>query len=73
MISSTQSLLNQAASYAERVLGQRGARIQFATTERSLQVELQDFARNVGGASDALLEFERRLLGDSGTIKWYSQ
>ena len=65
LISSTQSLLDQAASYAERVLGQRGARIQFATQERSLQVELQDFARNVGGASDALLEFEKRLRGGS--------
>ena len=63
LISSTQSLLDQAASYAERVLGQKSARIQFATTERSLQFELQDFARNVGGASDALLEFEKRLRG----------
>ena len=68
LISSTQSLLDQAASYAERVLGQRGARIQFATTERSLQMELIDFARNVGGASDALLEFEKRLRGDNSTV-----
>ena len=68
LISSTQSLLDQAASYAERVLGQKSARIQFATTERSLQMELQDFARNVGGASDALLEFEKRLRGDNSTV-----
>lgn len=63
LISSTQSLLDQAAGYAEKVLGQRGARIQFAGQKRTLELELQDFARNVSGASDALAEFERRLKG----------
>ncbi|MEY2831420.1 MAG: hypothetical protein RLZZ574_678, partial [Cyanobacteriota bacterium] len=63
LISSTQSMLDQAASYAEKVLGQRGARIQFAGQKRTLEMELLDFARNVSGASDALAEFERRLLG----------
>lgn len=63
LISSTQSLLDQAASYAERVLGQKGARIQFAGQKRSLEYELQDFARNVKGAGDALVEFQQRLNG----------
>ena len=72
LISSTQSLLDQAASYAERVLGQKSVRIQFATTERSLQMELQDFARNVGGASDALLEFEKRLRDDNSIGRLWS-
>lgn len=63
LISSTQSLLDQAASYAEKLLGQQSARIQFASTKRSLQMELQDFARNVNGASSALVEFENRLRG----------
>ena len=64
LISSTQSLLDQAASYADKLLGQRSARIQLKGQQRSLQTELQDFARNVGGASDALLLFEQRLRGD---------
>ncbi|MEO0015069.1 MAG: hypothetical protein RLZZ535_3458, partial [Cyanobacteriota bacterium] len=64
LISSTQSLLDQTASYAEKVLGQRGARIQFAGQKRTLEMELQDFARNVSGASDALSVFEQRLLGN---------
>ena len=63
LISSTQSLLDQAASYAERVLGQQNARIQFASTKRGLQYELQDFERNVKGAADALQVFEERLRG----------
>jgi tape measure domain-containing protein len=64
LISSTQSLLDQTASYAEKVLGQRGARIQFAGQKRTLEMELQDFARNVSGASEALAVFESRLRGD---------
>jgi tape measure domain-containing protein len=61
LISSTQSLLDQTASYADKVLGSRGARIQFAGQKRTLEMELQDFARNVSGASEALGVFEQRL------------
>jgi hypothetical protein len=64
LISSTQSLLDQIYSYADKVLGQKGARIQFAGQKRSLELELQDFARNVNGASEALIEFEQRLRAD---------
>jgi tape measure domain-containing protein len=66
LISSTQSLLDQAASYAEKVLGQKGARIQFAGQKRTLEMELQDFARNVSGASEALAVFEQRLKSGEG-------
>lgn len=63
LIQSTQSLLDQAASYAEKILGQRGARIQSLGQRRSLQYELNDFARNVRGAGDALIEFKNKIAG----------
>ncbi len=63
LISSTQSLLDEAASYADKLLGQRSARYQLAGQERSLKYELRDFARNVKGAGDALIEFQEKLQG----------
>lgn len=67
LISSTQSLLDQAASYSEKLLGQRSARVQLAGQQRSLQYELNDFARNVRGAGDALVEFKNKISGAAST------
>ena len=61
LIDGIQGILDQAQSILERTLGIEGNRIQFASESRSLDLEMQDFIRNVGGASDALLRFRQSL------------
>ena len=63
LISTTQSMLDEIYSYAEKVMGQKGARIGFEGEKRGLEYELEEFARNVRTAGDALVEFTNKITG----------
>lgn len=63
IIEGVQGVIDQAASIAEKVLGQDSALIGFETKQYDLQTQLQDFARQIAGASDAVGEFIRSLQG----------
>lgn len=67
LIDGIQGILDQAQSLIERTLGIEGNRIQFESESRSLELEMQDFIRNVGGATDALLRFSNALDRSGGS------
>ena len=61
IISSAQNLLDQVAQISQKILGQKGAKLQFEGQERSMNEELLNFARTLGGASDAVDKFAQSL------------
>ena len=63
IIESVQGIIDQAASIAEKVLGQDSALISFESKQYDLQTQLQDFARQIAGASDAVRGFIGSLRG----------
>lgn len=63
IIEGVQGVIDQAASIAEKVLGQDSALIGFETKQYDLQTQLQDFARQIAGASDAVRGFIGSLRG----------
>ena len=67
IIEGIQGVIDQAASIAEKVLGQDSALIGFETKQYDLQTQLQDFARQIAGASDAVTKFIRSLGEGTGT------
>ena len=67
LIGQIQGIFDQASGILEQVLGQRSAQINFAGERRGLQYELENFTRNLGGATEALELFRQGLLGGSGS------
>ena len=65
IIDSITSILDQAQSLIERSLGIDSSIIGFETETRSLELEMRDFIRSVGGATDALLRFTTALDEDT--------
>jgi tape measure domain-containing protein len=63
LIGQIQGIFDRASGIFEQVLGQRSARINFAGERRGLQYELENFTRNLGGATEALELFRQGLLG----------
>lgn len=63
LIGQIQGIFDRASGIVEAMLGQRSARINFVGERRGLQVELENFTRNLGGATEALELFRQGLLG----------
>ena len=63
LVSQIQGIFDRASGIVEQLLGQRSARINFVGERRGLQVELENFTRNLGGATEALELFRQGLLG----------
>lgn len=63
LVSQIQGIFDQASSIVEQILGQRSASINFAGEQRSLQLELENFTRNLSGATEAVELFRQGLLG----------
>ena len=64
IVEGIQGIIDRASSIAEQVLGQDSALIGFESQQYDLQTQLQDFARQIAGAGDAVVEFTRRLRGE---------
>ena len=67
IIDGVQSLLDQAQQIFEQKLGLRSSKLQFQSEVYSNENEMEDFIRQVKGASDALLEFRNYLSGDNSS------
>jgi tape measure domain-containing protein len=67
VISQIQGIFDQASGIVEQLLGQRSARINFAGERRGLQVELENFSRSLGGATEAVEVFRKGLLNSQGS------
>lgn len=63
LVGQIQGIFDRASGIVEQLLGQRSARINFVGERRGLQVELENFTRNLGGATEALELFRQGLLG----------
>lgn len=63
LISQIQGIFDAAAQLVEQVFGQKGARIGLEGERYSLQGELTNFIRNLGGATDAIAAFTAALRG----------
>ena len=63
LVNQIQGIFDRASGIVEQLLGQRSARINFVGERRGLQVELENFTRNLGGATEALELFRQGLLG----------
>lgn len=63
LVGQIQGIFDQASGIVEQLLGQRSARINLVGERRGLQVELENFTRNLGGATEALELFRQGLLG----------
>lgn len=63
LVGQIQGIFDRALGIVEQLLGQRSARINFVGERRGLQVELENFTRNLGGATEALELFRQGLLG----------
>lgn len=61
IIDGIQGILDQAQSLIERSLGIDGTQLQFESEARSLELEMQDFIRSIGGATDAIDNFGNRI------------
>jgi tape measure domain-containing protein len=68
LVSQIQGIFDQASGIVEQLLGQRSARINFVGERRGLQFELENFTRNLGGATEALELFRQGLVG-SGQVQ----
>ncbi|MGK7917299.1 MAG: peptidoglycan DD-metalloendopeptidase family protein [Prochloraceae cyanobacterium] len=65
IIDGVQSLLEQAQQIFEQRLGLRSSKIQFESEAYSNAREMEDFIRQIRGASDALLEFRNNLVSNN--------
>lgn len=61
LIGEIQGIFDAAAQITERIFGQRGARLGFESERFSLQNQLADFTKNLGGATEALEAFKNSL------------
>ncbi|MDJ0900248.1 MAG: peptidoglycan DD-metalloendopeptidase family protein [Xenococcus sp. MO_188.B8] len=65
IIDGVQSLLDQAQQIFEQRLGLRSSKIQFESEAYSNAREMEDFVRQIRGASGALLEFRNNLVSNN--------
>ena len=66
IIDGIQGIHSQAQSLIERSLGIDSTQLQFESEARSLELEMRDFIRSVGGARDAVNQFSDALSKGSG-------
>lgn len=63
IIDNVQNIIDQAGQVAQKIFGDKAAELGFESETRTLATEMQDFLRQVKGASDALDEFASKLKG----------
>jgi hypothetical protein len=67
VVQNIQSIFDQASGVMEAVLGQKAAGLSFAGEKYSMQTQMEDFTRSVGGATEAVKAFRDSLMGGSAT------
>ena len=69
LVQGFQGLLDEAASITEKIFGVQGQRIALFGEKRSLNLELDNFTRNLGGASEAIAKFIEALGMNQGKLQ----
>ena len=73
LVQGFQGLLDEAASITEKIFGVQGQRISLFGEKRSLNLELDNFTRNLGGASEAIAKFIEALGMNQGKLQQSQQ
>jgi tape measure domain-containing protein len=63
IIDNVQSIIDQAGQVAQKIFGDSAAQLGFESETRTLATEMQDFIKEVEGASSALQNFANKLNG----------